>query len=148
LSDIIREAETTIVLTKSPQTTTGGQSSAIPDESALIGWGVRAWTLPEVILSRGDSVLLVDNGRTPKWISKIRLAENAWRDAENARQLVEHFTTIQLSRLELVSIALQCLRARTIREKYPGDRSYALMGLLRIRPQIDYTDSDFQAFAR
>jgi hypothetical protein len=30
----------------------------------------------------------------------------------------------------------------------PGDYSYALMGLLRVRPQIDPTDSAFQAFAR
>jgi hypothetical protein len=29
-----------------------------------------------------------------------------------------------------------------------GDHSYALMGLLRIRPKIDATDTQFQAFAR
>jgi hypothetical protein len=29
-----------------------------------------------------------------------------------------------------------------------GDHSYALMGLLRLRPKIDRTDSPFQAFAR
>jgi hypothetical protein len=29
-----------------------------------------------------------------------------------------------------------------------GDRSYALMGLLHIRPPVDRTDSGFQAFGR
>lgn len=30
----------------------------------------------------------------------------------------------------------------------PGDMSYALMGLLRRRPMVDRTDSEFQALAR
>jgi hypothetical protein len=51
-------------------------------------------------------------------------------------------------RLELASIALKCLQERELRDMHAGDRSYALMGLFRIRPQIDGTDSAFQAFAR
>lgn len=53
-----------------------------------------------------------------------------------------------LSQLELVTLALECLHNRGTTEHLPGDHSYALMGLLRVRPQIDRTDSAFQAFAR
>jgi hypothetical protein len=48
----------------------------------------------------------------------------------------------------MISLAVQCLYKRDTVEKFKGDRAYALMGLLRIRPNIDETDSDFQAFAR
>ncbi|KAF4636674.1 hypothetical protein G7Y89_g1417 [Cudoniella acicularis] len=39
-------------------------------------------------------------------------------------------------------------RRHTILTKLQGDQSYALMGLLRRRPKIDNTDSEFQALAR
>ena len=47
-----------------------------------------------------------------------------------------------------MTIALHCLHNRHTTEYLPGDLSYALMGLLRQRPQICFTDSAFQAFAR
>lgn len=74
----------------------------------------------------------------------------AWRegDRERARQLIENYGNLHLSRLELVKITLECLMSRSLRIKYRGDRSYVMMGLLRIRPPIDRTDSSFQAFAR
>jgi hypothetical protein len=53
-----------------------------------------------------------------------------------------------LSQLELVTLALECLHRRSTTQYLPGDHSYALMGLLRVRPKIDPTDSAFQAFAR
>lgn len=146
MSDVIREAENTIVIVRNPSP--GGLHIAATRNDALMGWGERVWTLPEVILSKGSSVTLVVNGRAPEQISKVRLAELAWRDAGASRQLVEHFMNLHLSRLELVSIAMKCLQERTLREQYKGDRSYALMGLLRVRPQIDSADSSFQAFAR
>ena len=115
---------------------------------ALQGWGKRVWTLPEVILSKGDSVTITTKLDQRERIAKVRLAEIAWPDAGESRQLVEHFTNLPLSRLELVSIAMKCLNNRTIKAEYRADRSYALMGLLRVRPRIDTSDSSFQAFAR
>ena len=53
-----------------------------------------------------------------------------------------------LNQLELVTLALECLHNRDTTQYLPGDHSYALMGLLRIRPEIDPTDTAFQAFAR
>ncbi len=147
MSDIIREAENTIVIAGSPSPHIGARSAATVDDT-LMEWGERVWTLPEVILSKGDSVTLVANARRPEQVSKVRLAEMAWRDAGDSRQLVEHFTNLRLSRLELVSIAMKCLQERKLRAMFKGDRSYALMGLLRVRPQIDSADSSFQAFAR
>lgn len=145
MSDIIREAEHTIVLARDPSYAGANASSTQYD--ALMGWGERVWTLPEVTLSKGTYVTVVVNGEVQE-VPKIRLAELAWRDAGAARQLVEHFTNLHLSRLELVSIAMKCLRDRKLKGKYKGDRSYALMGLLRVRPEIDSEDSSFQAFAR
>lgn len=146
MSDIIRGAENTIVIVQNPSP--AGPEIPVTQDNALMGWGERVWTLPEVILSKDSSVTLVINGETPKLVPKTRLAELAWRDAGTSRQLVEHFQNLHLSRLELVSIAMKCLQERTLMGQYKGDRSYALMGLLRVRPQIDSADSSFQAFAR
>lgn len=143
ISDIIRGAEHVIVIARnSPSDDPNTQNEA------LQGWGKRVWTLPEVILSKGDSVTITTKLDQRERIAKVRLAEIAWPDAGESRQLVEHFTNLPLSRLELVSIAMKCLNNRTIKAEYRGDRSYALMGLLRVRPRIDTSDSSFQAFAR
>lgn len=146
MSDIIRGAENTVVIVRAPPDS-AAQGPA-PDSESLAGWGDRVWTLPEVILSRGTHVTFVKNGKRPRDIPKVRLAELAWKDAGAARQLVEHYTNLHLSRLELVSIAVKCLQERKLQPMYKGDRSYALMGLLRVRPKIDSDDSSFQAFAR
>ncbi|KAL8822063.1 MAG: hypothetical protein Q9191_007196, partial [Dirinaria sp. TL-2023a] len=53
-----------------------------------------------------------------------------------------------LSPLELVTVALRCLFTRDIKTYANGDHSYALMSLLRQRPNVVTTDSEFQAFAR
>jgi len=66
-----------------------------------------------------------------------------------ARQLIDHYDgNLTLSRLELISTALGCLLRRSTGGFFQGDRAYALMGLLRQRPEVDFTDSAFQAFAR
>lgn len=115
------------------------------------------WTLPEIVLSKGDTVTvygcgqrdrpdlpLVEFGEIPKALFPSR----AWGDPLTSRQLIEHYSNLHLSRLELVKIALECLMSRRFKALHPGDRVYVLMGLLRIRPPIDKTDSSFQAFAR
>lgn len=146
MSDVIRESSKTVIIT-----TSDAQEG---EDQALKDWGSRVWTIPEILLSQGTEVtwihLTEDEASTNsrKDLSKIDLAQRAWYDASEARQLVEHFTNLHLSRLELSSIALQCLRRRVLKLKHPGDRSYALMGLLRLRPLIDSQDSAFQAFAR
>jgi hypothetical protein len=146
MSDIIRGAEHTIVIAWNATPMAADDPNT--QTKTLQIWGQRVWTLPEVILSKGDSVTTVINLDQASRIPKVRLAEIAWPDAGYSRQLVEHFTNLPLSRLELVSIAMKCLEKRKLRGKHRGDRSYALMGLLRVRPRIDTDDSSFQAFAR
>jgi hypothetical protein len=63
---------------------------------------------------------------------------------------MDHFEgSLILSQLELVVIALQCLNKRDTGDfKIDREMAYVLMGLLRRRPKVDLTDSEFQAFAR
>ncbi|AEO67483.1 uncharacterized protein THITE_118127 [Thermothielavioides terrestris NRRL 8126] len=153
ISDIVRAAEHVIVV--------AGNIDRPWDDGALRVWGRRVWTLPEILLSKGDSVTVMqcgmrksDNQREPELhiefreIRKAVFPSVAWPDPLTSRQLIEHYSNLHLSRLELVKIALECLMNRSLQVKYRGDRSYALMGLLRSRPPIDRSDSAFQAFAR
>jgi hypothetical protein len=121
-------------------------------EDLLKQWGRRLWTLPEVLLSPTDrNIKVYTRGHDgPAWeISMKHFAAVVWEDKLISRQLVDHFIgTLSLSRLELVSIALRCLHRRQYGEYFRGDLSYALMGLLRQRPQVDRSDTQFQAFAR
>lgn len=137
-----------IVVGPSMYQTTGGMS-----RDSLQQWGSRIWTFPEVLLSPGEAILVYDRADhlgKPQMISKNQIASRLWpQDAETSRQLIDHYLgTIHLSRIELSVLALKCLYARETTEKFKGDHAYALMGLLRMRPQIDKKDSQFQAFAR
>jgi len=65
MSDIIRAAEPIVITwNKTPVT----------EEVALQGWGGRVWTLPEVVLSKGDSVTVVYNRNQWQRRAKIRFA--------------------------------------------------------------------------
>jgi hypothetical protein len=139
MSDVVRGAEHVVVLAGNPDKPQEGDP--------LKQWGSRVWTFPEIILAKGDDISVYDHGRL-KRISKSRFPSLAWSDSLASRQLLENFTTLHLSRLELLRIATECLMNRELNLKHAGDRSYALMGLFRIRPQIDCQDSSFQAFAR
>lgn len=116
-------------------------------------WGERIWTFPEVLLSpSGQSIKVYHREGDldhPEKLAKKQFAARVWTDAPVSRQLVDHYEgNLVLSRLELVTLALACLHSRKTHEYLPGDHSYALMGLLRLRPTVDDTDSAFQAFAR
>lgn len=139
-------------------------------DSMLQQWGDRIWTFPEVLLApAGKDIRVYLRGSdlmTPLRISKNQFAAKVWReDAHVARQvalrpkprdsslltfqLIDHYEgNLILSQLELVTVALDCLHKRRTYQYLPGDHSYALMGLVRIRPRIDPTDTAFQAFAR
>jgi hypothetical protein len=117
----------------------------------LVQWGRRMWTFPEVLLSPGDEIAIYKRGseEKPLVVSKSQFAGQVWGDAVEARQLADHYLgTLVLSRLELAVIGLRCLYRRETTQYLPGDQAYALMGLLRMRPEVDKTDSPFQAFAR
>ena len=153
MSDIIRGAQHTIIIAGSgrpeePADLKNPNALTEVEQNTLQQWGRRVWTIPEVILARGETVTVIINGAKPRSFDKVLFAQQAWNDADESRQLVENYTTVHLSRLELVNIAWKCLKNRELKEMWPGDRSYALVGLLRLRPKIDNRDTSFQAFAR
>ena len=129
-----------------------GEGAMASEELLLKQWGQRIWTFPEVLLApRGRPIKIYQEGKedSPLSLSKNQFAARVWNDAPSSRQLIDHFEgSLILSRLELVQLGIQCIYSRDKGNYLPGDHSYALMGLLRLRPTVDRTDSSFQAFAR
>lgn len=119
-------------------------------------WSERVWTFPELLVSRGDTVhvwfpiSVQRNEYRQRVIEKAAFLRDYLSDSLESRQLVEHYNgNMILSNLELTSIALQCFSRRTMTSQYlAGDYSYALMGLLRRKPDAEGNDSPFLAFAR
>ena len=142
----------------SPTTAPTSIRGRINNYDVLKVWGQQVWTVPEVVLSKGDHIFVShlrlgrEKNRVTLYdsepIAKTDFPLKAWTDHQVVRQLMENYTNVHLSRLELAKVALEAVMSRHIRQAYPGDRTYALMGLMRIRPPIDRTDTSFQAFAR
>ncbi|KAH6646865.1 hypothetical protein BKA67DRAFT_663235 [Truncatella angustata] len=153
ISDILRGAQDLIIAVGN--SSTRASLGKKPDTEALLRhWGTRMWTFPEVLLSPGKHITVYTrdgNLNSPLVLSKNQFAGRVWADtdAETSRQLIDHYIgSLDLSRLELAVLLLRCLYGRQTTQHLRGDRAYALMGLLRMRPEIDRTDSEFQAFAR
>src|SRR2546423_4587590 len=96
--------------------------------ATLANWGNRMWTLSEALLSRNDLIkFCAVDGR---WMEKDRmsLANDVWGNDQTGRLLAEHFSkNLTLSRLELVSLAIQALSARKTQKLYSeADLAYAL----------------------
>ncbi|KAF2129101.1 hypothetical protein P153DRAFT_397288 [Dothidotthia symphoricarpi CBS 119687] len=144
ICDVIRGAFSLVIAVGRPPNDMYDISTV---DRMLQQWGSRVWTFPEVLLApagKDVEVYLRENDLgTPLRVPKNQFADRVWRDdAHVARQLIEHYEgNMILSQLELVTLALECLHKRHTTQYLPGDHSYALMGLLRIRPKIDPTDS-------
>lgn len=149
ISDVLRGAGAMIIAVGDPTGDTARDSDV---STLLVQWGRRMWTFPEVLLSPGGEITVYtrgSEGKKPFIISKSQFAARVWGDALEARQLTEHYLgTLVLSRLELAVLGLRCLYRRETTQYLAGDQAYALMGLLRMRPEVDKTDTPFQAFAR
>ncbi|KAI0809859.1 hypothetical protein GGR55DRAFT_646990 [Xylaria sp. FL0064] len=160
ICDIVRAAHSLVVLVGTPH------DERVPDEEQqkftydpvsmdkwLQEWGTRLWTLPEILLcslERRVKLYAVGGPNPPEEIAKRNVAaRSVWPDAKRVRQLIDHYeSSVHLTPLELVSIALECFSWRTTDQFNDGDISYALMGLLRRRPAVVNTDKSFEAFAR
>ncbi|KAF2721872.1 hypothetical protein K431DRAFT_284552 [Polychaeton citri CBS 116435] len=117
----------------------------------LQDWGSRLWTVPEALLCPGEHRIAIyaSGVPEPEFIAKRNLPSRVWNDGPALRQLIDHYeSSIHLTRLELITIALDCLKRRQTEKRMGGDVTYALQGLLRQRPRVIPTDTDFQAFAR
>ena len=147
---------TAVAIMVGPPAVEHGEYDPTKSETHLLGerlcqWGERVWTFPEVLLSpRGKSIRVYNVGSEHHFnFEKNQFAQMVWPDKNVSRQLIDHYEgNLILSRLELVTIALECLHSRQHGKFLDGDHSYALMGLLLVRPEVDESDSDFQAFAR
>ena len=151
ICDVIRGAQSLVIAVTAPA---NNRYEINTPDLMLQQWGSRVWTFPEVLLAPAGEMIKVyvrdSDLSQPILVAKNQFAAQVWHDdAHVARQLIDHYEgNLILSQLELVTLALECLHKRQTGEYLPGDHSYALMGLLRVRPQIDRTDSAFQAFAR
>lgn len=145
ISDVVRGAQSLAIATG-----LSGRAKTTEAHVMLKQWGKRMWTYPEVLLSPGDRIrVYVRDSNDVQVLLKRQFAAKVWSDAATSRQLIDHYEqTLTLGPLELVTLALKCLHSRETSEYLPGDHSYALMGLVRLRPKIDKTDTAFQAFAR
>ncbi|KAH8895364.1 hypothetical protein GQ53DRAFT_855744 [Thozetella sp. PMI_491] len=154
IADVLRGAHSMIIAVGQSNSKTAAEGAST--DALLAEWGTRMWTFPEVLLSPGQEIRVYTRSgdgdlRSPIVVSKNQFAGRVWGDfdAEYSRQLIDSYIgNLNLSRLELAVIALKCLYARERGQYLPGDQAYALMGLLRLRPQIDPSDTPFQAFAR
>lgn len=148
ICDVIRGC-TQLVIAIGPS---ASNPSIATSDDMLQQWGARIWTFPEVLLAPAGKPILIScssNAFASFQLEKNQFAAKVWDDSEVSRQLIDHYEgNLILSRLELVTLALECLQTRQTTQYLPGDHSYALMGLLRTRPVIDRTDSAFQAFSR
>lgn len=148
ISDIIRGCDQ-VAIVVGPS---ASNPSIVTPDHMLHQWGTRIWTFPEVLLAPAGKPIMVYCSRrdvAPFSLEKKQFAAKVWDDSEISRQMIDHYEgNLILSRLELVILALECLQTRNTMQYLPGDYSYVLMGLLRMRPRVDRTDSAFQAFAR
>lgn len=156
ICDIVRAAYSLVIITGPPVSLVDGTRSSDAESAGkkadwLHEWGKRLWTVPEALLCSAEHRITVYSvgSDEPDMIARRNLASLVWDDAGALRQLVDHYeSSIHLTQLELISIALECLQRRQTEKRMSGDVAYALMGLLRQRPKVNRQDSGFQAFAR
>ncbi|KAM5353869.1 hypothetical protein ACJ41O_000519 [Fusarium nematophilum] len=154
ISDVLRGSSSMVIAVGRGKSSAPAHTGKITTESLLREWGSRMWTFPEVLLSPGRTISIYTrdgNLQSPLVVAKNQFAAQVWTymDPDVARHLIDHYLgSISLSRLEQAVLALKCLYSRHTTEYLPGDQAYALMGLLRLRPQVDRTDTAFQAFSR
>ena len=126
------------------------------DKSRKEEWGQRMWTLPEGLLAPGDIRVCTWHGKDEykvQTMGKVEMTSEYWKDKSDeapVRILAEHYAgTITLSRLELLSTAIEALSQQVTSQDFTrADMAYAFMGLLHYRIEPDKTDDIFQVVAR
>ncbi|KAI1321549.1 hypothetical protein F5Y16DRAFT_405155 [Xylariaceae sp. FL0255] len=159
ICDIVRAAHSLVIVVGPPlEATKAVEENQVSYDPVSITewlqqWGERLWTLPEVLLCSPEhrvKIYVAGWPNPPEEIAKRNIPGRAvWHDAKLVRNLIDHYeSSVHLTPLELVSIALECFSIRTTDQFSDGDISYALMGLLRRRPAVVKSDKSFEAFAR
>lgn len=152
ICDVVRGAFSLVIVLADRATLTAAKGE---QHDLLRQWGSRVWTLPELLLSPEQDDIMVYTKHAnsamvePDQQINRRNFPRLWNDHSLVGQLIDHYEgSVILSPLELMTTALLCLQNRLTVEYLHGDLSYALMGLVRQRPNVRPSDSAFQAFAR
>jgi len=157
ICDIVRSAQSLVIAVneamfeKDLPSIAGPRDLSSATDRALKGWGSRLWTMPEILLCKAGQKVPVFSRDRPDVVEyrKQNLGYLAWSDWEETMKLVDHYEgSVRLTQLELISTAHGVLRSSAVAPFGQGDYAYALMGLLRQRPKIVKSDTDFLAFAR
>ncbi|KAJ5730315.1 uncharacterized protein N7483_004823 [Penicillium malachiteum] len=121
ISDIVRGAHSLVVIIGPPPGSTPSVSEMLRE------LGSRMWNFPEVLLSPSNKTILVYMRDCDTDYFRVLSKRNlAWDDALISRQLIDHYeSSILLSPLDLVSLALECIPNRDTVTYYEGDLSYA-----------------------
>lgn len=159
LNDVVRSADSLAIVVRLQASE--GETMEEQLRAALRYYGRRMWTLPEVLLLRQGTKIMIyaisdrplfdaPNTREPILKTKLELVQIAYEDSLDARQLVDHFEgTLILEPLELISLGLKLLGDREAgKNALEADKVYALMGFMRRRPPINRNDLPFAAFVR
>lgn len=144
ISDIVRASKRVVVAI-------GPTPTAQTPTAMLKQFGTRVWTFPEILLAPKDQngIHVYAHGQGVWRITFNQFARDVWSDSLESRQLIDHFQgNLPLSHLELAIVGLKCFYSRQLGIQWAGDKAYALMGLLRLRPPINPGETAFQAFAR
>ncbi|KAF2178160.1 hypothetical protein K469DRAFT_695699 [Zopfia rhizophila CBS 207.26] len=158
ICDVVRAAHSMAVVAGPPSDRKHTLQHALEEDRQrwLELWASRLWVLPEILLAPGEHRVLIyiqaygvePENIVPVAVAKRNLAEWSCSDAGDIKQLIDHYEgSAQLSKLELVQLALDSLQRRTTMGRTNADLAYALKGLLRRRPQTVMGESGFEAFA-
>ena len=115
-------------------------------------WGSRMWTFSEALLSPTISLVkLITEAKItiiPYNPQKKELPSWVWRDADKGREMMDHFYgLLTFESFGICRFGDEVFVARQTEGYLKGDVAYVLMGLMRRRPMVDITDSQFQALA-
>lgn len=156
ICDVLRGAHSMVVINGPPCDNKEGHFREEDRQRWLFLWASRMWVLPELLLTPNEERVWLYTQQpgiepediAPERIAKRNLPERSCSDAEDVKQLIDHYEgTVQLTQLELLELALDCLRRRTTVGRTNADLAYALKGLLRRRPETVKNESGFEAFA-
>jgi hypothetical protein len=171
ICDVVRGAEGMVIAIKERVLRLSNRPSS--EESLLQNWAQRLWTLPEMLLARNNEFKVyrhysgkVKDFREKRLLAKRNIAEQVYsvhgieddpskftydiiEDAKWVQMLIDHYEgSLIMTPLELITIGLQCLQHRGTTDYAKGDLAYALMTLLRRRPEPKKNEPKFVAFAK
>ncbi|KAG2130242.1 hypothetical protein DEU56DRAFT_973459, partial [Suillus clintonianus] len=162
MADVYRRAEVTLIML--------GKAATSGEDECWKGWGQRAWTFPEVLLSSRLYYKFRDR-KEVKSLSLFELANLAYTHSDDEQAIVNAYGGKDpLERLERLTLLKQAIWRRgtsahpmgppslakldmigggsIASEAYPAERVYALMGFFEHRILPNHMEDELTALAR